>query len=97
MFCPIIESNGNQYWLGKDGKYHRTDGPAYIWADGSMSWYEDGKLHRTDGPAFIDINGYKEWYVNGKRKITNLSFQRAAKLSNEDMNFIILKYGNVND
>ena len=51
-------------YLNKDGKLHRSDGPARIWADGSKEWYINGKLHRTDGPARIWANGIKEWWIN---------------------------------
>jgi hypothetical protein len=74
---------------------HRKDGPAIIYPDGAQDWYLNGKLHRTDGPAYVGASGYKEWYVIGKRKIKNSSYQKAAKLSNEDMLMITLKYGNV--
>ena len=53
-------------YLNKDGKLHRSDGPARIWADGSKEWYINDKLHREDGPAIIDADGYKAWYINGK-------------------------------
>jgi hypothetical protein len=48
------------------GKYHRTDGPAYEYSNGSKYWYINGLRHRTDGPAIENIYG-KHWYINGKR------------------------------
>lgn len=32
-----------QCW-SKDYKYHRLNGPAIIYSDGSKSWYKNGKL-----------------------------------------------------
>ena len=50
-----------------NGRLHREDGPARIWADGGQEWWINGILHREDGPAIIYPNGNKEWYVNGNR------------------------------
>ena len=50
-----------------DNRYHREDGPAIEWFDGTKAWYINGKLHREDGPAIERINGYKAWYLNGQR------------------------------
>jgi hypothetical protein len=97
MINPVIDKLGNQRWYNDTG-YHRTDGPAAIYFDGSESWWINGKLHRTDGPAILssDVNDdWKEWYINNKRCHDNKSFQEAAGISDEDMTAIILKYGNV--
>lgn len=48
-------------------RYHRTDGPAIIWADGRLDWRLNGQLHRTDGPAIINASGTQEWWLNGSR------------------------------
>ena len=64
---PKIYSNGNKYWENAQGEFHREDGPAIEYDDGSKSWYQDGKLHREDGPAIEWTNGVTCWYINGKR------------------------------
>ena len=46
--------------------YHREDGPAIEWHDGTKWWYQNGRRHRTDGPAIEYENGGKEYYLNGK-------------------------------
>ena len=51
----------------QDGRFHREDGPAIEWLDGTKAWYINGKFHRTDGPAIEWKSGTKEWYLNGKR------------------------------
>lgn len=47
-----------------DGKLHRIDGPAIIYDNGTIKWYQNGKRHREDGPAFEYYNGMKYWYYN---------------------------------
>jgi hypothetical protein len=49
-----------------NGKYHRTDGPAIIHANGTQWWCINDKLHRTDGPAIIYADGTQAWYIDGK-------------------------------
>jgi hypothetical protein len=58
-----IDSDG-EHWY-RNGKKHRTGGPAFIGNDGLLEWYQYGKLHRVGGPAVED--GYhQEWWVKGK-------------------------------
>ena len=40
-----IKYNGSQYWY-LNGKYHREDGPAIIYADGDQRWYKNGQRHQ---------------------------------------------------
>ena len=60
------DESGSKYWKNAEGLYHREDGPAIEWANGTKEWYLNGKLHRADGPAIEFANGSKAWYVNGK-------------------------------
>ena len=48
------------------GEYHRLDGPAVEWSDGTKEWYQNGHLHRLDGPAYEGANGEREWRIEGK-------------------------------
>ena len=59
-----IDGNGTYYLL--DGKYHRSDGPAMIYNDGSEFWFVNGLMHRLDGPAVICKYYCNWWYKNGK-------------------------------
>ena len=59
-----VTTDYTKYYL--DNKYHRLDGPAVEWANGSKEWYINGQRHRTDGPAIERADGYKFWYINGK-------------------------------
>ena len=49
------------------GKWHREDGPAIEYPDGTKHWYLHGKTHREDGPAYEQPDGYKEWYLHGEQ------------------------------
>ena len=62
--------DGTRAWL-RDGRLHRTDGPAIEWADGTHMWYQDGRLHRTDGPAVEYPDGTREWYQDDERHRTD--------------------------
>jgi hypothetical protein len=90
----ITDPQGNQCWY-KNNKLHREDGPAYIGKNGTRYWYKNNKLHRTDGPAVSRIDGIQYWFINDERCINGKSFQKAAKLTDEDMLAIVLKYGDV--
>ena len=61
-----VDPYGNLHWRNAKGEYHREDGPAVIWADGTKSWYLNGERHRENGPALIYPSGYKEWWTHGK-------------------------------
>lgn len=56
---------GTFYYKDKTRKtYHRIDGPAAVWENGTLWWYRNGKVHRVDGPAVLRPTA-KEWYVDG--------------------------------
>ena len=44
--------------------WHRTDGPAVEYSNGTKFWYLNGRLHRTDGPAVEWPDGTEEWFIN---------------------------------
>lgn len=52
------------FWT-KDGVYHREDGPAMEYTDGTKIWWINGKLHREDGPAFEFPDGTQAWWLDG--------------------------------
>ena len=58
-----VHSLGIIYYK-KDGVFHREDGPAVIYPDGSKSWYLNGVLHNEKGPALIDSSG-GFWALHG--------------------------------
>ena len=44
-----------------DGSFHREDGPAIVWSNGTKFWYRHGKISREDGPACKYSDGTKLW------------------------------------
>jgi len=44
--------------------YHRVNGPAIIWKDGTQEWWVEGKRHRIDGPAIIHSGMEEEWWID---------------------------------
>lgn len=64
-----VLEDGTTLWY-KNGKLHRTDGPAVEYKNYCKFWYRNGKLHRLDGPA-IEQGHIKIWYKNGKQHRTN--------------------------
>lgn len=82
------------YWL--DGKKHRTDGgPAVTRPGGYKAWYQHDQLHRTDGPAIEFRSGTLEWWVAGIQYYDNAEYQEAAKLTHEEMEVLVLKFGDI--
>ncbi len=61
-----IDENGTKFWRLPNGWFHRTDGPAIEFSDGSVVWYLNGRTHREDGPAAESSCGTKSWYLKGK-------------------------------
>jgi hypothetical protein len=90
-----VTDKGTQVWQNDMYQYHRVDGPATVWIDGTELWYINGKLHRTDGPAIYGNDRHQLWFIDDIRYYNNKSFQEAASLSDEDMIAIVLKYGDV--
>ncbi len=69
-------------WKDKDGKFHRTDGPASIAEWGSCEWHIHGEFHREDGPALhqenpADLSG-REYYLYGEQ----LKHYKHAEITN---------------
>jgi hypothetical protein len=64
-----IDGYGDKfYYKDREMKiFHREDGPAIEFADGSKEWYLNGELHREDGPAIEFADGSKFWCLDGKR------------------------------
>lgn len=93
---PACEyTNGEEEWFWY-GKWHRDDGPA-ITMDDRIGWFFHGQLHRIDGPAIIDPMGFNKpaWYIFGVLARDSDHFRRLARLSNEAMTILTLKYGEI--
>lgn len=61
-----IDEDGNKRYFDCDGEYHRDEGPAIEYANGSKSWFINGKRHRIDGPACEWSTGPR-WYIDDKQ------------------------------
>jgi len=62
-----IDEYGSKFYKNSKGEFHRKNGPAIEWADGTKIWYKKGKFHRADGPAFEYSDGTKYWNILHKR------------------------------
>jgi len=68
QYIHIDEYGNKRYYKDRAMNiFHRLDGPAIEYADGSIEWRVNGNLHRLDGPAVEYADGYKEWCIDGKR------------------------------
>ena len=75
-------------YRNESGQYHRIDGPAVEYSNGSKEWYINGKRHREDGPAIEWNDGDKSWYLNDieyseeefNQEIIKLKLKRLVKL-----------------
>jgi len=73
LLLPMVDPNGDSYWVDEDDNYHREDGPAVIyhgghgWYHEAEAWYKHGELHREGGPAVVGQDGAKFWYRDGQR------------------------------
>ena len=67
----VIQSNGTVIWyLASKGPsyFHREDGPALIYPDGTEYWFFNGRIHREGGPAIINLNHKRRhWFKDGRR------------------------------
>ena len=75
----VIDSYGNRLYYNSAGKWHRENGPAIEWSNGTKSWYQNGKRHRIDGAAIEYSDGDKVWFINGE-ELTEYEFNQAIKL-----------------
>lgn len=58
---------GMKVCVGTNKQWHCEIGPAIIWDDGSLEWWQNDKKHRLNGPAVIYNHGnIKRYYINDK-------------------------------
>lgn len=86
-----VDKFGNTVWYC-DGKFHREDGPAILYFDGSEEWYIDGLLHRVDGPAVTFASGEQYWYVRDRMYQDITKFCDAAKITDAARTMFVLRY-----
>ena len=61
----VVDAYGNRFYCNNTGEWHRENGPAVEYANGTKRWYYKGRLHRTNGPAVIWADGTELWYQYG--------------------------------
>jgi len=61
-----VDEYGNKQYLNDEGNYHRLDGPAVEWSNGSKRWYINGNSHRNIDPSSEWWDGEKRWYFKNK-------------------------------
>jgi len=83
-----IYADGTKAW-SKNGKWHRTNGPAIEYPDGTNFWFLNGELHRIDGPAVEGANGIKRWYLNGE-EIKPQVLVKKGYITEEELFLILL-------
>jgi hypothetical protein len=84
------ESKYGIEYLNELGQYHREDGPAIEFSDGTKYWYIKGQFHREDGPAREFPDGSKFWYLNGEYYTEQEHQQEVIKIKLERLK----SYGN---
>ena len=86
-----IELEDRFEYLNEKGQYHREDGPAREFINGTKEWWINGKYHREDGPAVEWYDGYKEWFLNDKwysneqqwqQEVINIKLERLKNYGN---------------
>ena len=55
----------NKYYKNEFEQYHRKDGPAIEYTNGTKYWYKNGIWHREDGPAIVYTDGRHQYYLGG--------------------------------
>ena len=89
----IVRENGDiGYYV--NGKFHRTDGPAFIYADGTQEWWINDELHRDNGPAIEWPDGSYSWYLDNNYYDTVDDYLNANDyIDDEDRTLLKLQYG----
>jgi hypothetical protein len=57
-------------YQNEKGQFHREDGPAREWTNGSKEWWINDAIRRIDGPAVTCVDSYIEWWVNDHHVFT---------------------------
>lgn len=89
---PTVDDTGATCWFNADGEYHRDDGPAIIWKDGSEFWYQYDRCHNINGPAarWTESNSVS-WHIDGM-KISFEEWCKRTSRTSEEALFLKLKY-----
>ena len=61
-----VHDDGLIEWKNSNNRFHRENGPARTYKDGTVQWWLNGVMHRLDGPASEGPGRSSFWYVHGK-------------------------------
>jgi len=61
-----VDHRGTKHYLNQKRKFHRLDGPAVEYSDGSKYWLINGNYHQNIGHSIECRNGPKYWLFKGK-------------------------------
>ena len=88
-----VDPDGDHVWV-KNNAYHRLDGPAIIFGDGSrVHWRRHGEIHRTDGPAIMYHDGECRWFLYDTRYTFDRWLLANTDISEEQKVMLKLQYG----
>ncbi len=59
------------------------------------TYRDDSDCHRVDGPSIIFSNQKPVWIVDGIRCRTQEEYKHHARIFDEDISILILKYGDI--
>lgn len=65
--------------------WHREDGPAVEYSNGTKLWCRSGLLHREDGPAYERRDVEEEYYIEGIRIDKYIGFAISMISDKEDI------------
>lgn len=63
----VTYDDGTIVHYDQERHFHREDGPAVAYPDGTYFWYNHGERHCLSGPAVKMTNGFQDYYINGQR------------------------------
>ena len=75
-----VHIDGDIRYKNKNGKLHRTDGPALETPSGYKVWCINGLVHREDGPAVVYSDGQVCYYLNHRKYSKEDYEQEVVKL-----------------
>ena len=61
-----VDEYGTVRYYNTLGQRHRVYGPAVMYADGRIEWYQNAQRHRPDGPAAVWPDSFRAWWQNGR-------------------------------
>lgn len=64
---PEVGKDLKNHFCDGQKNSHHENGPARVWNDGTLEWFQHGKRHREDGPAVEFPNGDRLFFLFGRQ------------------------------